>query len=149
MRLFGVPSVMTVKAFGEKWDAARASDWPSSGGECFDPPHGGAAGTETRFFEPAITDAPRQCDIHAKGNTPMNNTPRVDIAELSDADLEQVSGGNAGAGASAGLAGGLAGGLSAGLVGPLTAEVCGGLQAALSTEGATAGGSAGIHTASL
>lgn len=74
----------------------------------------------------------------------MNLTSRVDIAELSDADLENISGGMAG-GASANLVGGLA----TGLVQPLTVEVCGGLQAALSPEGAAASGSAGVHTTSL
>jgi hypothetical protein len=114
--------------------------------ECFDPAHGGTADAGSR--SPESRDHPRRsaiAHIHAKGNTPMNLTPRVDIAELSDADLEQVSGGNAGGAASAGLAGGL----SAGLVGPLTAEVCGNLQAALSTEGAAAGANAGVHTTSL
>ncbi|GGX07340.1 hypothetical protein [Streptomyces lomondensis] len=75
----------------------------------------------------------------------MNLTPRVDIAELSDADLENVSGGMAGAAASANLVGGL----STGLVEPLTAEACASLQAVLSTEGAAASGSAGVHTTSL
>ncbi|MFD6169097.1 hypothetical protein [Streptomyces coeruleorubidus] len=74
----------------------------------------------------------------------MNLTSRVDIAELSDADLENISGGMAG-GASANLVGGL----STGLVEPLTAEVCGGLHAALSPEGGAASGSAGVHTTSL
>ncbi|MER6710598.1 MULTISPECIES: hypothetical protein [unclassified Streptomyces] len=75
----------------------------------------------------------------------MNLTPRVDTAELSDADLELVSGGNAGVGASASLVGGL----SAGLVEPLTAEACADLQAVLSPAGAAASGSAGVHTTSL
>ncbi|MFJ8464273.1 hypothetical protein [Streptomyces swartbergensis] len=74
----------------------------------------------------------------------MNLTSRVDIAELSDADLENISGGMAG-GASANLAGGL----STGLVEPLTVEACAGLQAVLSPEGGAASGSAGVHTTSL
>ncbi|GAP48503.1 hypothetical protein [Streptomyces azureus] len=74
----------------------------------------------------------------------MNLTSRVDIAELSDADLENISGGMAG-GASANLAGGL----STGLVEPLTAEACASLQAVLSPEGGAASGSAGVHTTSL
>ncbi|MBR8639230.1 hypothetical protein KEF29_07620 [Streptomyces tuirus] len=75
----------------------------------------------------------------------MNLTPRVDTAELSDAALDNVAGGNAGVSGSASLVGGL----SAGLVGPLTTEVCGSLQATLSAEGAAAGGHAGVHTTSL
>ncbi|MDT0389494.1 hypothetical protein [Streptomyces sp. DSM 41921] len=75
----------------------------------------------------------------------MNLTPRVDVAELSDADLEQISGGNAGVGASAGLVGGL----SAGLVGPLTGELCATVQGALSVDGAALGGHAGVRTTSL
>jgi lactobin A/cerein 7B family class IIb bacteriocin len=75
----------------------------------------------------------------------MNLTPRVDIAELSDAELENVSGGNAGVGASASLVGGL----STGLVEPLTAGACTDLQATLSPEGAAAGSSTGVHTTSL
>lgn len=73
----------------------------------------------------------------------MNLTPQVDMAELSDADLENVSGGMAG-GASVGLVGSVSG-----LVGPLAAEACGDLQAALSTQGGAASGSAGVHTTSL
>jgi hypothetical protein len=75
----------------------------------------------------------------------MNLTPRVDVAELSDADLEQISGGNAGAGASAGLVAGL----SAGLVEPLTGEICATVQGALSSEGVGLGGHAGVRTTSL
>jgi hypothetical protein len=74
----------------------------------------------------------------------MNLTPQVDSAQLSDADLDNVSGGMAG-GASVGLVGSL----SSGLVEPLTAGICGDLQGSLSSEGAAAGGSAGIHTTSL
>ncbi|MFH8655270.1 hypothetical protein [Streptomyces afghaniensis] len=74
----------------------------------------------------------------------MNLTSRVDLAELSDADLETVSGGMAG-GASLDLVGTL----SSGLVEPLTAGVCADLQGAVSPEGAAAGGSAGVHTTSL
>ncbi|MEU1850855.1 hypothetical protein ABZ499_16650 [Streptomyces sp. NPDC019990] len=73
----------------------------------------------------------------------MNLTPQVDMAELSEADLENVSGGMAGGGSLS-----LAGGVS-GLVGPLAAEACGDLQAALSTEGAAASGNAGVHITSL
>ncbi|MET9390814.1 hypothetical protein ABZY20_10455 [Streptomyces sp. NPDC006624] len=75
----------------------------------------------------------------------MNLTPQVDTAELSDGDLENLAGGNAGVDASAGLVGGL----SAGLVGPVTTEVCAGLQATLSPEGGAAGGHASVHTTSL
>lgn len=75
----------------------------------------------------------------------MNLTSRVDTAELSDADLDTVAGGNAGADVSAGLVGSL----SAGLVGPLTGEACGALQATLSPEGAAGGGHASVHTTSL
>ncbi|WP_030244364.1 MULTISPECIES: hypothetical protein [unclassified Streptomyces] len=73
----------------------------------------------------------------------MNLTPQVDMAELSDADLENVSGGMAG-GASAGLAGSLSG-----VVGPLAGEVCGNLQAALSPEGGAGSGSLNVQTTSL
>ncbi|MFF8673099.1 hypothetical protein [Streptomyces sp. NPDC015242] len=75
----------------------------------------------------------------------MNLTPRVDVAELSDTDLEQISGGNAGVAASAGLVGSL----SASLVGPLTGEVCASVQGALSPEGAALGGHAGVRATSL
>jgi hypothetical protein len=74
----------------------------------------------------------------------MNLTPQVDSAELSDADLDNVSGGMAG-GASLDLAGSL----TSGLIEPLTAGACAELQGALSPEGAVAGGSGGIHTTSL
>ncbi|MFF7788185.1 hypothetical protein [Streptomyces sp. NPDC007991] len=74
----------------------------------------------------------------------MNLTPQVDSAELSDADLDNVSGGMAG-GASADLVGTLSGGL----VEPLTAGLCANLQGSLSPEGAAAGGSADLHTTSL
>lgn len=76
----------------------------------------------------------------------MNLTSRVDTAELSDADLDTVAGGNAGG---ADVSAGLVGSLSAGLVGPLTGEACGALQATLSPEGAAAGGHASVHTTSL
>ncbi|MFF9804927.1 hypothetical protein ACF1G5_07305 [Streptomyces coeruleorubidus] len=74
----------------------------------------------------------------------MNLTSRVDIAELSDADLENISGGMAGGGSAS-----LAGGLSTGLVEPLTAELCGSLQGTLSPEGGAVSGSAGVHPTSL
>ncbi|MGK5691372.1 hypothetical protein ACSNOJ_00385 [Streptomyces sp. URMC 128] len=74
----------------------------------------------------------------------MNLTPQVDSAELSDADLDNVSGGMAG-GASVSLVGSL----SSGLVEPLTAGVCGDLQGALSSEGGAASGSGSVHTTSL
>ncbi|MGW0986396.1 hypothetical protein ACWD46_09225 [Streptomyces sp. NPDC002486] len=76
----------------------------------------------------------------------MNLTPRVDTAELTDADLDAVAGGNAGDGD---VSAGLVGGLSAGLVGPLAGEACAAVQAAVSPEGAAAGGNAGLHTTSL
>ncbi|MET9521938.1 hypothetical protein [Streptomyces coeruleorubidus] len=74
----------------------------------------------------------------------MNLTPQVDSAELTDADLDNVSGGMAG-GASVSLVGSL----SSSLVEPLTAGACADLQAALSPEGGAASGSAGVHTTSL
>ncbi|MGW6644028.1 hypothetical protein C9J60_00050 [Streptomyces sp. A244] len=76
----------------------------------------------------------------------MNLTSRVATAELSDADLDAVAGGNAGG---VDVSAGLVGGLSAGLVGPLTGEACAALQATLSPEGVAAGGHAGVHTTSL
>ncbi|MFJ5727713.1 hypothetical protein [Streptomyces paradoxus] len=76
----------------------------------------------------------------------MNLTSRVDTAELSDADLDTVAGGNAG---SVDASAGLVGGLSGGLVGPLAGEACGALQATLSPEGAAASGHAGMQTTSL
>ena len=76
----------------------------------------------------------------------MNLISPVDTAELSDADLDTVAGGNAGG---VDVSAGLVGCLSAGLVGPLTGEACATVQAVLSPEGAAAGANAGVHTTSL
>ncbi|MEG8278932.1 class IIb bacteriocin, lactobin A/cerein 7B family [Streptomyces sp. AHA2] len=75
----------------------------------------------------------------------MDLTSPVTAVELSDAELENVSGGNAAVSASASLVGGL----STGLVEPLTAGACADLQAALSPQGAAAGAHTGVHTTSL
>jgi hypothetical protein len=75
----------------------------------------------------------------------MDLTPPALGIELSDAELENVSGGNAGVDASASLVGGL----STGLVEPLTAGACADLQAVLSPQGAAAGAHTGVHTTSL
>ncbi|QOV35908.1 hypothetical protein IM697_38690 [Streptomyces ferrugineus] len=69
----------------------------------------------------------------------MNLSSQVNTAELSDAALDNVSGGNA-----ASASGGLAGSLSGALAGHLHAEtpvgaVCADVFAAASTEGVTAG----------
>ncbi len=64
----------------------------------------------------------------------MNFTPQVETAELTDAALDQVSGGQAG-GASAGLAGNLTGGLSE----SLNAVACADVFAAVSPEGVALG----------
>ncbi|MGC9535606.1 hypothetical protein [Streptomyces sp. UG1] len=69
----------------------------------------------------------------------MNLSPQVNTAELSDAALDNVSGGMAASGSGA-----LSGSLSGGLAGHLHAEtplgaVCADVVAAASAEGVTAG----------
>ncbi|WP_128434076.1 hypothetical protein [Streptomyces cyaneus] len=75
----------------------------------------------------------------------MNLSPQVNTAELSDAVLDNVSGGLA-----AGASGALAGSLSGALAGHLHAEtplgsVCADLAGAVSAEGAAAG----LHVAAV
>jgi hypothetical protein len=64
----------------------------------------------------------------------MNFTPQIETAEMSDAALDQISGGQAG-GASAGLAGTL----TSGLAESVSAVACADVFAAVSPEGVALG----------
>lgn len=68
----------------------------------------------------------------------MSFTSQVETAEIADAVLDNVSGGQAG-GASAGLAGGLAGGVVGGLSESVSAVACADVFAAVSPEGVALG----------
>ncbi|KUM81106.1 hypothetical protein J7F01_17755 [Streptomyces sp. ISL-22] len=70
----------------------------------------------------------------------MSFTSQVETAEIADAVLDNISGGQAG-GASAGLAGTLSGGV-AGLSESVTAVACADVFAAVSPEGVALG----VHT---
>ncbi|MET9832975.1 hypothetical protein ABZ078_27575 [Streptomyces sp. NPDC006385] len=65
----------------------------------------------------------------------MNFIPQVETAEISDAALDQVAGGQAGGSASAGLTGTLTSGLSE----SVSAVACADVFAAVSPEGVAVG----------
>lgn len=69
----------------------------------------------------------------------MNFTPQVETAELADAALDTIAGGQAGGAASADLAGALSGTLSAGLSDTVSAVACADVFAAVSPEGVALG----------
>lgn len=76
----------------------------------------------------------------------MSFTSQVETAEIADAVLDDISGGQAG-GASAGLTGALSGGLAGGLSDSLTAVACVDAVAAISPEGVALGVHAHAHAA--
>ncbi|MDO0915245.1 hypothetical protein QQM39_31825 [Streptomyces sp. DT2A-34] len=68
----------------------------------------------------------------------MSFTSQVETAEIADAVLDNIAGGQAGAAASAGLAGTLSGGV-AGLSETVSAVACADVFAAVSPEGVALG----------
>ncbi|MFI6009187.1 hypothetical protein ACIBAG_10185 [Streptomyces sp. NPDC051243] len=70
----------------------------------------------------------------------MSFTPQIETAEIADAALDNVSGGQAGgAAASGGIAGALSGGLAGGLSESVSAVACADVFASVSPEGVALG----------
>ncbi|MCL8013388.1 hypothetical protein [Streptomyces sp. AS02] len=69
----------------------------------------------------------------------MNFTPQLETAEIADAALDSIAGGQAGGAASAGLAGALSGGLAGGLSETVSAVAGADVFAAVSPEGVALG----------